>query len=120
MHLGLRVRDLRHERHLSQRQLALRVSCHPTMISHIERGQRVPSETLAHLLDMVLHGRGEVSRLAARERQFCPCLHHPTSVLGRRRRVKAAMSVAVRSRNSHRLRSGLSAGKFHRDSRGGR
>ena len=40
---GARVREVRHDRGLTQEQLAEAADLHPTFISNVERGYRVPS-----------------------------------------------------------------------------
>lgn len=40
---GDRVRAVRHERELTQEQLAEAAGLHPTFISNVERGYRVPT-----------------------------------------------------------------------------
>jgi transcriptional regulator with XRE-family HTH domain len=41
--LGGRLRDLREEAGLSQRQLAFRTGCTPSFVSRLEKGERIPS-----------------------------------------------------------------------------
>lgn len=40
---GARVREVRHEKGLTQEQLAEVAGLHPTFISNVERGYRVPT-----------------------------------------------------------------------------
>ncbi|MEM8923948.1 MAG: helix-turn-helix transcriptional regulator [Actinomycetota bacterium] len=40
---GRRVRELRHERDMTQEELAEAAGLHPTFVSNVERGYRVPT-----------------------------------------------------------------------------
>ena len=56
--LGKRIKKLREEIGLSQEELALRIKLHPSFISMIEKGKRLPSlytiEEIATALNMTL------------------------------------------------------------------
>lgn len=41
--LGVRIRTLREERHITQEELAERVGFHPTYVAKLEAGERAPS-----------------------------------------------------------------------------
>lgn len=51
---GLRVRQLRHDRQLTQEGLAEAAGLHPTFVSNLERGYRVPTLTTVLRLAVAL------------------------------------------------------------------
>ncbi|MCX4681962.1 helix-turn-helix transcriptional regulator [Streptomyces sp. NBC_01433] len=74
---GRRLRALRRSAGMTQRQLALRVGYHHTLISKLEGGVREPPAGLPLRLDVLLDGRGELLAILAgrpEERHSAPLL----------------------------------------------
>lgn len=89
--LGAFLRAERQGKRLSQRDLALRVSVDPTMISHLENGTKPLGSDLARGLDTVLQTGGKLVELAQRShgqiRPRAPRLHRPAQLPPRVRRL---------------------------------
>ncbi|NEA52738.1 helix-turn-helix domain-containing protein [Streptomyces sp. SID13666] len=74
---GRRLRTLRRSAGLTQRQLALRVGYHHTLISKLEGGVREPPAGLPLRLDSLLGSRGELLAILAGR----PDVHHAVPML---------------------------------------
>jgi transcriptional regulator with XRE-family HTH domain len=70
--LALGLAELRHERQLSQRQLAERLAVRQPMIARIEKGAQIPTATTLFKFATVLQARIEITPDGATVSQYVP------------------------------------------------
>lgn len=80
--LALGLAELRHERQLSQRQLAEKLAMHQPMIARIEKGAQIPTATTLFKLASVLRAKIEITPEGATVSQYAPRQQVVLPVLG--------------------------------------